>query len=293
MNLQKTGNTATARLLMAILALALAFTLMPLLQGAYAAENDAPALKVTGDVANELSFASIKELKNDDAIKAVTKEDVVFHTRNSAGTEETSTVTGITLEDLLAIAGGLKEGKELDEAVIVASDGFTREISADWVLTEDADGNKAMYAWLVDGEKVERSAVGYFEGMEKGNKGYWVDGVVEIQFFAKEPAPEPVVNPIKVIPKNKTYKAKTLKKKSVSYKAITIKNAQGDVTCAVKYKDKKSKKALKFNKKDGKLTVKKGTKKGTYKLTVTVKASGNDEYLPKKVKKTVTVKVKK
>ena len=31
---------------------------------------------------------------------------------------------------------------------------------------------------------------------------------------------------------------------------------------------------------------------GTYKVTVTVKAAGTDEYLPKSVKKTITVKVK-
>ena len=50
----------------------------------------------------------------------------------------------------------------------------------------------------------------------------------------------------------------------------------------------KAKKALTFNKKNGRITVRKGTKKGTYKMTVTVRARGTGTYMASKTfKKTV------
>ncbi len=45
------------------------------------------------------------------------------------------------------------------------------------------------------------------------------------------------------------------------------------------------------NAKTGKITVKKGTKKGTYRIKVEVMAAGNGNYLASKAK-TVSVKVK-
>lgn len=88
--------------------------------------------------------------------------------------------------------------------------------------------------------------------------------------------------------KNKKIKKTVLKKKKKTFKkVIRIKDAFG----TVKYsKLKKSSKRLSINKKTGAITVKKGTKKGTYKLRVLVSLSGNDNYLP--ASKTVTVKVK-
>ena len=97
-------------------------------------------------------------------------------------------------------------------------------------------------------------------------------------------------NTMKVTAKGKTYKAKALKKKAKSFKAITVKNNKGSVTYKAKAVNAKSKKALKF--KNGKIIVKKGTKKGTYKMRVTVTAKGNNNYLKGSVNKTLTVKVK-
>ena len=87
----------------------------------------------------------------------------------------------------------------------------------------------------------------------------------------------------------KTYKVSALKKAKKTYKAVTVKNAQGTVTYKVTG-NKKSKKYLTFNSKTGKVTVKKGTPKGTYTLKIKVTASGNDKY--NSSSKTVTVKVK-
>ena len=57
-----------------------------------------------------------------------------------------------------------------------------------------------------------------------------------------------------------------------------------------KQRNAKSKKALKINGKTGKIKVTRKTKKGTYKMRVTVTAAGSDKY--EEVKKTVTVIVK-
>ena len=65
------------------------------------------------------------------------------------------------------------------------------------------------------------------------------------------------------------------------------------MTCVGKAANSKSKKALSFNAKNGKITVKKGTKKGTYKMKVTVTAAGTNTDDPqyKSGTKKVTVKV--
>ena len=85
-------------------------------------------------------------------------------------------------------------------------------------------------------------------------------------------------------------KAATVKasKKKISIPAkqvFTVTGAQGKVS----YKKDSGAKALKISK-TGKITVAKGTKKGTYKMKVTVTASGDASF--KEGSKTVTVKVK-
>ena len=91
-------------------------------------------------------------------------------------------------------------------------------------------------------------------------------------------------NTLKAKAVNKTIKAKKLKKKAVTFKAVKVSGAKGKVTYKVTKKNKK----LKF--KNGKITVKKKTKKGTYKIKVKVTAAGTSAY--KKGEKTVTIKVK-
>ena len=74
-----------------------------------------------------------------------------------------------------------------------------------------------------------------------------------------------------------------LKKKSY----LTIKNSKG----TVKYKKGSGNKKILVNKKNGKITIKKGLKKGTYKVKVKVKAAGNASY-DASTWKTVTFKIK-
>lgn len=80
---------------------------------------------------------------------------------------------------------------------------------------------------------------------------------------------------------------KGLKKvKKVVKGAIIVKKNQGTVT----YKKLSGSKKLTINKKTGKVTVRKGTKKGLYKIKVKVTAKGNAKY--KAGSKNVTVKIR-
>ena len=90
---------------------------------------------------------------------------------------------------------------------------------------------------------------------------------------------------MKVTKKNKTVKAKKLKKKAQKVKAITVKNYKGKLS----FKKVSGSKRLSLVK-GGRIKVKRGTKKGTYKIKVKVTAKGNSTY--KSASKTVTVKIK-
>ena len=96
-------------------------------------------------------------------------------------------------------------------------------------------------------------------------------------------------NPLKA--KGKTYKVKykTLKKKTVSTKVSNVikfyNKGQGTLT----YKKTRGTKKISVNKKTGKVTIKKGLKKGKYTIKIKVTAKGNSKYKSKYV--TVTSKI--
>ena len=96
-------------------------------------------------------------------------------------------------------------------------------------------------------------------------------------------------NTLKVTAKKPSIKFKKLKKKNQSLalkKVLTVSNAQG----ALSYAKTSGNKKITINKKSGKITVKKGLKKGTYKIKIKVTAAGNSAY--NAASKTVTVKIK-
>lgn len=88
--------------------------------------------------------------------------------------------------------------------------------------------------------------------------------------------------------------AKKLKKNKTipKAKAYTVANANGTVTYA-KVKANKAGSKFTVNKKTGKITVKKGLKNGTYKLTVKITDSGNDKHKEASKNVVVTIKVRK
>ena len=100
-------------------------------------------------------------------------------------------------------------------------------------------------------------------------------------------------NTLKLKGRTVTVKYSSLKKGSQKLKAARvfrlIKKGQG----AVSFVKKSGNKKIRIDKKTGKVTLKKGLKKNTYKVTVGVKAAGNDEYKASSTKNvTFTIKVR-
>ena len=115
---------------------------------------------------------------------------------------------------------------------------------------------------------------------------------VEItNIYTLNPDPSALIDSqMKASAKKVTASAKTLKKKNVTVKAtkaFSVKNAAGTVT----YKKVKGNSKITVAK-TGKVTLKKKLKKGTYKVTVSIKDAGNTTYAGKTEKVTLTVKVK-
>jgi hypothetical protein len=100
--------------------------------------------------------------------------------------------------------------------------------------------------------------------------------------------------PMTVKAKTVTVSYNKLQKKSRTLavkKTLTIKKAKGTKKFVIT-KVNKRKAFFKINAKTGKITVRKGLKKGTYKVTVKVIAAGNDNYLAGSKTKTVKIKVR-
>lgn len=95
-------------------------------------------------------------------------------------------------------------------------------------------------------------------------------------------------NPIVIKAKNKKVKAKKVKKKKQVVAPISVSKAQGVVT----YSKISGNKKIKVNAKTGKITVKKKTKRGKYKIKVRVTAKGNNNYKSLSKIVTFTIKVK-
>ncbi|MCR5543403.1 MAG: S8 family serine peptidase [Eubacterium sp.] len=118
--------------------------------------------------------------------------------------------------------------------------------------------------------------------------GMLLNGESVLEVKADKPQEEKLDNTLTVKGKKANVKAKTLKTKKVTLvksKVLKVSKAQGKITYAKKSGNKK----ITINKKTGKVTIKKGLKKGTYKIKIKVTAAGNDKY--KKATKTVTAKI--
>lgn len=92
---------------------------------------------------------------------------------------------------------------------------------------------------------------------------------------------------ITVSKKTFTYKAKTVKKKKQTFKIGAKVSGNGKLT----YKKVSGNKSITVSK-AGKVTIKKGTKKGTYKFAVQIKAAESAQYKAKTQKVTLRIKIK-
>lgn len=91
-------------------------------------------------------------------------------------------------------------------------------------------------------------------------------------------------NPMKVKKTVRTLNHKVVRKKKRTVKPLSVTGQKGTVT----YVKTSGSGRLLVNGKTGKVTVKKGTKKGTYRVRIKVTAAGNDDYRPK----TAVIRVK-
>ena len=102
-----------------------------------------------------------------------------------------------------------------------------------------------------------------------------------------------LLNKLSVTGKTATVKYSKLKKKSQKVKRSKVLTLNTPGIGEKTYTKKKGSKKITINNKTGEVTVKKGLKKGTYKVIVAVKAAGNADYSQSKtVKTTFKIRVK-
>ena len=106
------------------------------------------------------------------------------------------------------------------------------------------------------------------------------------------PLLEKKVNPMTVRAAKKTVvKYRVVKRKALIVMPISVKKAEGKASYKLIGGSAKSKKALKLNNRTGKITIKKGTKKGMYTIKVKVFTKGTAEYKGASVIKKVIISV--
>lgn len=99
-------------------------------------------------------------------------------------------------------------------------------------------------------------------------------------------------NPAKITVKNKAVKRAKLIKKSLKFRAVSVKNAPGKVSLKITATSKKLAKKVKLSQK-GVLKLKKcKLKKGIYKVKVKISVGGTNQYAAKKLTKIIKIKVK-
>jgi hypothetical protein len=160
-------------------------------------------------------------------------------------------------------------------------------------VTKSGSNGKVTYAYYSDskGKKavkaanVKKAGTYYVRATLAADANYKAATSALVKFTIKKAA-----NTMKVTKKNKAVKLDVVKKKAQTVACITVKKAKGKVTYALSSVAKKTfKKYFKVNAKNGKITLKKGTPKGTYTIAVKVTAKGNDNY--KALSKKVTFKI--
>ena len=205
-------------------------------------------------------------------------------TENKSGTNNSDvSLPGGDIAKYIEIQGMLDSGAKI--GVSVRS---KLEKKGDKVrVTSGFDGNADNKNVMIFAEDIGSNGLPYDICEEK------VNGVTEIFLMYGIGGSDGMKkNPMTVKAKKKviTVKYKKLKNKNQSLKKksyLTIKKSKG----TLRYKKGSGNKKILVNKKTGKITIKKGLKKGTYKVKVKVRASGNASYL-KSAWKTVGFKIK-
>lgn len=205
---------------------------------------------------------------------------------------------------------GVVTGVGHGEAVISAAKGSTTLYRTVVVYETSLKGSSSVHvgkaialsawanpvsAWTYSSSNANVATVGSTSGIVVGRKAGSVTITARLSACPSIKVSKRVkvlkyANPMSVTTTVKKVKYSKVKKRAQTVKGgiVFSKKAQGKVTYAKVAKG--SSKKLSINKTTGKITVKKGTKRGTYKIKVKVTAAGNATY--QAVSKTVTVKVR-
>lgn len=205
-------------------------------------------------------------------------------------------VTGIAAGETVISASNAATGTKVSRTIVVYSPkikGKTQVAAGKKIALSLGCTPVATCTWTSSNTKV--ATVGSTTGKVKGKKV----GVVKIKAQLTAAPNIKISKKVKVIqgPNPMALKAVTKKVEHAALKdkakkvsgAITFtKAAKGKVT--YRKVSSGSSSALSINEKTGRITVKKGTARGTYRIKVQVHAAGNASYKPKT--RTVTVKIK-
>ena len=173
-------------------------------------------------------------------------------------------------------------GKALKYTGKVTKSGSTGKVT--YTYYSDKAGKKQVKA-----ANVKKAGTYYVRATLKDDKNHKAATSNLVKFTIKKAANTLTLK----VTKNKTFKAANLKKKKAVVKLITVKKKSGAVTYKLKSVKKKTyKKYFAVNAKNGKITVKKGLKKGTYTLTVAVTSKGDTNHNKKTQNVTIKIVVK-
>ena len=227
--------------------------------------GDQEFVKLTKDLTIEFKF---KKASAPAHIHSLQKINRVEATCVDSGTEEywkcTDLECGKLFSDELA-------SNEISEPVTIPSKGHVLEKTEATAASYTKTGNSEYYTCKACGKFFSDA-----DGKNEIENGSWV-----IDKLSKK------TQPMKVTVKKVTVKFTILKKKTQTVakkKVFIVKNSKGTVS----FKKTSGNKKITVSK-AGKVTVKKGLKKGTYKVKVKVTAAGTTAY--KAGSKTVTVKI--
>lgn len=211
----------------------------------------------------------------------------VIVTAEGIGTVVYPVVYGMMSPDVTEIKAGadsltITTADDLDSGIDGYELSYREKGTSEWLVRTYGPSNKIVLDKLKKGKKYEISLLYFTENGSRVYKGYAYETVSDRIGL---------VNTLKAKGKTAAVQYSRLNKANQTIKrskAISVKGAKG----TVKYKKLSGNKKISINGKNGNITVKKGLRKGTYKLKVKVRAAGSTKYKPAAKTVTVTIKVK-
>lgn len=216
-----------------------------------------------------------------DGIHGVTEPQRIERAISIAPIPLTITVKNITIE----VGGTANISPTLNEIIPVTY--VFDNMDTDIVSVDEngkVTGLKEGFAVVFISCNMKYSSSNYYAPKDKAVIIDVVSGKVNKAGNPKDLKGKKAANPMILKGKKVAVKYKSLKKKSKAIKrnkVIAIKNAKGKLSyklVAAKKGKKSFKKMFRISKKTGKVVVKKGLKRGTYRVKVKVKAAGDAQY---------------